>query len=157
MDAALSCLGYAARTCREVERYLDEKEYGEVEIYETVERLKELNLLGDEAYCRSFVESRLRAKPVSRRHLREQLAAHEAEPEAIEAALSAVSDGQELDNAAALGEKYMRKYAETEPRERARRVSQRLYACGFDNGVIRAALERLFEGAEDTDDFGNGD
>ena len=44
MDSALRFLGARARTIREVERHLDACEYGEVEVYETVERLKELRL-----------------------------------------------------------------------------------------------------------------
>jgi len=157
MDAALSFLGYCARTVRETERYLDTQEYGEVEIYETVERLKDLGLLGDAAYCQSFVESRLRAKPVSRKHLREQLRMHEADSAAVDTALAEISDETELDNAVSVGEKYMRKYAACEGEERAKRVFQRLYACGFESDTIRTAMDRLLEGAGASDDFGNGD
>lgn len=73
MDAALTYLGFRARTVREVERYLDEKQYGEFEIMQVVDRLTELGLLNDAQYAADFVDSRLRTKPVSRRILREQL------------------------------------------------------------------------------------
>ena len=92
MDAALRYLGGRARTVREVERHLDASEYGEVEVYETVERLKELGLLNDLAFAAEFVRTRLATKPISRAHLREQLLAHETELEAIEQALLQVDE-----------------------------------------------------------------
>ena len=78
MDAALRFLA-RARTVREVERHLDACEYGEVEVYETVERLKDLGLLNDVTYAEEFVRTRLATKPISRAHLREQLLSHEAD------------------------------------------------------------------------------
>ena len=77
MDAALRYLGYRARTVRELERYLDEQQFGEYEISQVIERLKELGLADDAKFAADFIESRLRTKPVSRRHLQEQLYAHE--------------------------------------------------------------------------------
>ena len=70
MDAALRFLGARARTVREVERHLDNCEYGEVEVYETVERLKALGLLDDVAFANEFVRTRLATKPISRAHSR---------------------------------------------------------------------------------------
>ncbi len=87
MDAALGYLGYRARTVREVERYLDEKQYGEYEIMQVIDRLAELGLVNDTAFAEEFVASRLRTKPVSRRHLRAQLYAHELAREVIDEAL----------------------------------------------------------------------
>src|SRR5512133_3202225 len=84
MDAALRFLGARARTVRETERHLDACEYGEVEVYDTVERLKELGLLNDTAFAEEYVRTRLATKPVSRAHLREQLLAHEVEAQSIE-------------------------------------------------------------------------
>ena len=110
MDAALRHLGARARTVREIERYLDASEYGEVEVYETVERLKELGLLNDVAFAEEFVRTRLATKPVSRAHLRQQLLAHEAEAEAIEHALASLGGETEADNAALIAGKYIRQY-----------------------------------------------
>jgi regulatory protein len=76
MDAALSFLTARMRTVREVEEKLDELQYGEADVFSTVERLKELNLLNDEAYAREFVRSRLATKPVSRQKLYLDLRAH---------------------------------------------------------------------------------
>lgn len=147
MDAAMRYLGYSARTVREVERHLDGKQFGEVEISDTVERLMELRLLDDAAYCEAFVSSRLRAKPISRQRLRRQLKEHEAEESAIADALAHVTDEVERANARAVAEKYQRQFAGMEPAERRRRVQARLQARGFDYDTIRMVTEGLEEGS----------
>lgn len=144
MDAALKFLGYSARSVREVERHLDDKQYGEVEVYETVERLKELGLLNDRAFAEDFIRTRLAAKPVSRRKLYEQLTQHELDRAVIEEALSAVDDTVETDNARAIADKYARQLAALPEEERRERVLQRLIARGYsyDDAVaaVRASL-----------------
>jgi len=145
MDAALHFLGYRARSVREMERYLDEKQYGEYEIMQTVERLHELGLLDDEKFCRDFIESRLRTKPISRRHLREQLFAHEIATDIIEAALSMVTDEFEFQNAVSVADKYLVQFQDLERDERFERTLQRLLGRGFDYTVSRSAIETVAE------------
>ena len=141
MDAALKFLGYSARSVREVERHLDEKQYGEVEVYDTVERLKELGLLDDRAFAEAFIRSRLATKPVSRRKLYEQLLSHELPRELIEEALGAVDDLAEQDNALAVAEKYARQMEALPEDERAQRVLQRLLTRGYAYDDAAAAVE----------------
>lgn len=149
MDAALHYLSARARTVREVERYLDERDYAEADVLATVNRLMELNLLNDLLYAEEFVRTRLATKPVSRRRLRGQLMQHEADPAAIDAALSAVPDDDEAARAAEVADKYARQMAALEPEERARRVRQRLLARGYDYDDIEDALNRcMAEGEE---------
>ena len=143
MDAALRYLTNAPRTVREVERRLDDLEFGEVETAAVVERLEELGLLNDESYCREFVSSRLRTKPVSRRHLHEQLRNHEAQETAIEAALAQVDDETEFQNACLVAEKYARQFETLSPEERENRLTKRLLGRGFDYDHTRRAIESL--------------
>ncbi len=148
MDEALRFLGARARTVREMEHHLDRCEFGEVEIYETVERLKELNLLDDKAYAEEFVRTRLNTKPVSRAHLRMQLLAHEIGQEALENALLLVDDAQESRSAALVAGKYARQYAKLPPNERDELVLRRLTARGYGYDEARAALSALTEDGE---------
>ena len=148
MDAALRYLGYRARTVRELERYLDEQQFGEYEISQVIERLKELGLADDTKFAADFIESRLRTKPVSRRHLQEQLYAHELPQEVIEEALSAVTDEMEQANATAVAEKYWRQFMALPDAKRAERVLQRLQGRGFSYGVSLQAVTMLSDAAE---------
>ncbi len=148
MDAALRYLGARARTVRETERHLDACEYGEIEVYETIERLKELGLLNDAAYAEDFVRTRLATKPVSRAHLRQQLLSHETDADAIEHALSQIGESAEAQSAAAIAEKYARQYARLPKEEREEMVLRRLLARGYAYDDARAAL-RETTGTED--------
>lgn len=150
MDEALRFLGARARTAREMEHHLDRCEFGEVEIYETVERLKELNLLNDAAYAEDFVKTRLNTKPVSRAHLRMQLIEHEIEQNALENALLLVDDDQETRSAALIAEKYARQYAKLPQSERDELVLRRLTARGYTYDDARAALSALTEEGDET-------
>ncbi|MEA4869764.1 MAG: RecX family transcriptional regulator [Christensenella sp.] len=145
MDAALRYLGSRARTVREVERHLDAGEYGEVEVYETVERLKELGLLNDVAFAEEFVRTRLATKPVSRAHLRQQMLAHETDAEAIEQALSSLEGDAEANNAVQIAEKYARQYARLPEDERREMVMRRLISRGYSYDDARAAFAGVTE------------
>jgi len=149
MDEALRFLGARARTVREMEHQLDRCQYGEVEIDQTIARLKELNLLDDAAYAAEFVRTRLNTKPVSRAHLKAQLIAHEVEHEAIERALLAVDDEQETNSAILIAEKYARQYAKLPEDERRELVLRRLMARGYGYDDARAALLAALPGEDE--------
>lgn len=143
MDAALKYLTTKARTVREMELYLDKREYGEYEVYQVVERLKELGYLNDEAYACDFVRTRLATRPISRAKLKEQLYAHKLSPDAIDAAISGVSDEEEQKNAAAVAEKYMRIFCELPQEQKRKRLLQRLCARGYGYDTVRACMAGL--------------
>ena len=143
MDAALGYLGYRARTVRVVERYLDEKQYGEYEIMQVIDRLAELGLVNDTAFAEEFVASRLRTKPVSRRHLREQLYAHELPREVIDEALSTITDETERANALEVAKKYAEQFASLPREEREQRVTKRVLARGFSYETVKNAMAEL--------------
>lgn len=145
MDAALSYLTGRMRTVREVEDKLDDLQYGEGDILATVERLKELNLLNDEAYAREFVRSRLATKPVSRQKLYMDLRAHKVPEEWIEVALNELPSETEGNNALAVAQKYWRQMAALEEPVRRERVLRRLTGRGFSAEASLAAIRQAAE------------
>lgn len=151
LEAALNYISSRARTVREVENRLDLLNYAEYDVYQAVERLKELGYLNDEKYAADFVETRLATKPMSRRRLREQLYAHFVPQEIINETLSAITDEQEAANALKVTEKYARQYSPLEQEERKQRVARRVVGRGFDYGAIRAAMEAVFGDASGVD------
>ena len=149
MDEALRFLSARARTVREVERRLDACEYGEVEVYETVERLKDLGLLNDAAFAEQFVQTRLSTKPVSRAHLREQLMQHEVDRDALEQALLLVDEETEAGSAVAVAAKYARQGARLPEDEKREFVLKRLMARGYGYDAARNALEQALSGEDE--------
>ena len=148
MDAALDYLTDRMRTVREVADRLDDLQYGEGDILAAVERLKELNLLNDEAYAREFIRSRLATKPVSRQKLYMDLRAHKVPEEIIEAALNDLSQDTETDNAREVAKKFWRQMSGLEERVRRERVLRRLMSRGFST---EASLAAIREAAEEDD------
>ena len=148
MDHAMRYLTARDRTVSEMQTYLDGKEYGEADIDATVERLIVLGLLNDARYAVRFVETRLASKPVSRRHLWEQLKGHGISDELIRAALDTVEPEDELQNARAVAEKYTRQMKDLDPDMRRERVLKRLLSRGFSYDVSRKAMDSVAEEEE---------
>ncbi len=141
MDYAMKYLTVKDRSVSEMQAYLDEKDFSEADVNATVERLIELGLLDDRRYAQRFVETRLATKPVSRRHLYEQLKGHNIPEEAIREAMELVSKDAERENALSVARKFARQFASLEPDKRRLRVLNRLQARGYSYEDARAAAE----------------
>ena len=141
MDYAMQYLTAKDRTVSEMQEYLDGKAFGEADVDAAVARLQELGLLDDRRYARRFVETRLATKPVSRRHLYEQLRGHGLSEEIIREAMELADTDTERENALAVARKYARQFAALEPDKRRQRVLNRLEARGYSYDVARAAFE----------------
>ena len=126
-----------------MELHLDSCYFGEVEVYECVERLKELGYLDDARYAADFIESRLRTRPVSRRKLHAQLYNHNLPESVIDKALEAVTDEIERENAAKIAAKYWRQFQNLEDFDRKTRVMRRLMGRGYDFEAIRQSVEAI--------------
>lgn len=151
MDAALTYLGARMRTEKEVAGRLKTLGYTEEETAACLERLGELGLVSDEAFAGEFVRSRRAAGDVSRAHLKYQLAGRKTDPDAAEAALSAVSDEDELLACQRLAEKLMRQKAALPPRERKQKVLAALCRRGFSTETALSACRGFTEDEEDYD------
>ena len=141
MEYAMKYLAIKDRTVKEMQTYLDGKEFGEADVDATVSRLLELGLLDDARYAKRFTETRTASKPISRRHLIDQLKSHGVGDAEIEAALETLQDDAEDENARAVAEKFLRQFRDLEPQKRRERVLSRLIARGFSYDVARKAYE----------------
>ena len=141
MDYAMKYLTAKDRTVSEMQAYLDEKDFGEADVDATVARLQELGLLDDRRYAQRFVETRLASKPVSRRHLYEQMKGHGISEEYIREAMELADSDTERENALSIARKFVRQFADLEPEKRRARVLNRLEARGYSYDTARNALE----------------
>ena len=141
MDYAMKYLALKDRTVSEMQTYLDGKDFGEADVDATVERLIELRLLDDRRYAQRYVETRLNAKPVSRRHLYEQLKSHGIEEQDSREAMEQTDEDDERENALSVARKFARQFKDLEPDKRRMRVMSRLLARGYGYDTARNALE----------------
>ncbi len=145
MDHALAHLGYRQRTIREMADYLDEKDFGEADVDRTLERLIELGLLDDRKFADDFIRTRLASKPISRRHLGEQLYGHRLDRALIDEALLVIDDEAEQKNADAVMRKYYRQLASLPDDVRHERCVSRLLARGFSFDGAQTAWRHVYE------------
>ena len=146
MEYALRYLGNRARSVREVEDYLDGKQFGESDIMATVDRLLEVGYLGDEKFAAEFVESRLRTKPFSRNALLRQLLERKVSKDIAKAAIAEISDEDELKNCYAVMEGFWFSLSGLPQADRRRRVCSRALARGFGYDTVVVCRNRLFGG-----------
>lgn len=139
LDKALTHISGSMKTEREIRLFLERKGYTEPVAEYCVGKMKEYGYIDDAAYCRMYTESCRGKKGV--RLIRSELKAKGADPEAAEAALSAVDWEQEA--AQAVFRKYMRSKPYTQ--ENLRRAVRHLLSRGFDPDIVQEAVRKAAE------------
>ncbi|MEM7128741.1 MAG: RecX family transcriptional regulator [Chloroflexota bacterium] len=137
--AALRYLGYRQRSCREIERYLADKEYpGEV-IEATIHRLYEYSYVDDEAFARAFVADRERFRPKGERALRQELRHKGIDDEIITSVLTELDEDA---SAWAAVEPKMERWLMLDEEVFKKKITGFLGRRGFSYEIIRTVIER---------------
>lgn len=143
-SAALNLLGYRARSTVEVEQRLQQRDFGERAIAQTIKRLLREGYLNDTSFGEAWVESRQRASPRSTRALRYELRRKGVEAAVIDEVLATV-DIDEEDAAWRAIEPKLDRWRNLEQMQFRQKVSGFLARRGFNHEVARAAIERAWE------------
>ena len=122
---------------------------------ETIRRLNELGYLDDTAYCKKYIASAIRGKPVSRAGLLNELIYHKGvSKEIAEAAVSAAYEDPSVltddENAYRLLQKKTCGRIPEDQKERAK-LYRFLAGKGFSYHSVDAALQRIKEEGRETD------
>lgn len=141
LDKALSHLSATRKTEREMRDFLAKKGYLPAVADYVTEKLRAYDLLDDGAYAEAYTEQAVRTK--GGRLIRAELRRKGVGEEAIDAALSAVSEEQTLLSAKTLLEKYMRGKEATV--QNLQKAYQYLTRKGFDYETAKSALTELGE------------
>ena len=142
LDAAARFLETRPRSVTEVRRRLVGAGYRPELVQGAIDRLLELRILDDEAFARSWVESRDRARPRGERAIREELRVKGIDRATIDAVLEerrgGAEDEPDRDAAERLIERNARSLARVaDPRKRRERAYALLARNGFDPDVCR--------------------
>jgi regulatory protein len=158
LEAALRFLEPRPRSIGEVRRRLTRVGYREDLVEGAIARLVELGMLDDEAFARSWIESRDRARPRGERALRMELARKDIERAVTDGAIAdRESERPEADEAAARlllarNERSLIRIAD--PRVRRQRAYALLARNGFEPelaGQLVRGLEVEADDAQDAD------
>ena len=149
MTAALRLLSYRQRSEREMWDALRSRGIPEAIAGETLDRLRQLRLLDDQAFAEAWTESRQRNRPRGKRMLLAELAQKGIERELAQTSVSAIDE-----EAAALraGRKRSRTLGGLEFREFRRRLGDFLARRGFGYEVCEAAVKQLWAEVGGSDD-----
>ena len=142
MDTAFRLLAYGPRSVHELRNRLKRKSFEPEIIARTVDRLKELGYVDDEAFARFWTESRRSSSPRSARLLASELRLKGIAPQVANEATSAISDDEAAYEAASGRLRSLRGLEYKTFRERLGRF---LTSRGFDYGVAWATIDRCWE------------
>jgi regulatory protein len=141
MTAALRLLSYRQRSEREMWDALRSRHIPEAIAGETLDRLRQLRLLDDQAFAEAWTESRQRNRPRGKRMLLSELSQKGIEREVAQASVAAID---EEDAALRAGRKRSRTLGGLEFREFRRRLGDFLARRGFGYEVCEAAVKQLW-------------
>jgi regulatory protein len=147
LTTAANFIGYRPRSRAEVRTRLERDEWSEEVIARVLERLQAAQMLNDAEFAANWVGARERSKPRGSRLLTQELRQKGVAKEEIEAALPDAD--AELENAMAALAKLERKLAPYTGRDRDQKATEHLMRRGFSFSVIKAALRRESEDAEE--------
>ncbi len=135
---ALALLAYRPRSVHEVRTRLQRAGADEQTIARVVSRLQAVGLLSDAEFSQAWVESRLRARPRSKRAIAWELRRKGIAEDQIAAALAAVDDE---DTARRVAQKQWLRLQRLPPAERKRKLYAALVRQGFDHDTIVQTIE----------------
>jgi regulatory protein len=148
----LNQLNFMPRSRKELETTLA-KRHIEPDVAKSVlDRFEEIGMVDDAAFAELLIRSRCNTKRVSRSVLRQQLRQKGVDQEIIEAALTVISDADELRMATELVERKVRAMARLEPEVRKRRLFGLLSRKGYNTAIALRVIQDLeasdFNGTE---------
>lgn len=122
----------------------DKELYSELVVETTIQKLKELRLVDDEQFARSWVESRSRKKGM--RVIRQELFQKGISREIIEKVYSEQGTvDSELETAEKLLEKKLRIWKDLEPQKFKQKAYDFLMRRGFEYEVVKDVVEKLIK------------
>ena len=149
LAAALRFLEARPRSTAEVRRRLVTRGYRPDLVEGCLERLLDIGILDDEAFARTWVESRDRARPRGERALRAELRGKGIDRHVVDDVLE-VRDSEQPDADAAAARRVLERHAGAlarvaDPRARRQRAYALLARSGFDSDTAVEAISRFGE------------
>ncbi len=143
-EQAVRLLGYRPRSRYEIEQYLKRKKVDQETVAAVTRRLEASGYLDDEAFARFWVENRERFSPRGKRALAQELRQKGVPDETIRRVLHDLVQDEE-DSAFGVAEAYSRRLKDVDYQTFRRKLTGVLARRGYDYGVIRSVVRRLWE------------
>ena len=149
LDSAVKLLALCDRTEGELREKLGAAGYPDSCIDQVIAKLYAEELIDDEAFARSWVQSR--AHKHGRSRIRHELARKGIDKETAQAAVEQLSDEDQLADAVRLTGKYLARTHGDMDRNLDQRTLAMLARHGYDADIARRALETIANGQDEAD------
>lgn len=143
LQLAYRWLSYQLRTEKELRTYLRDHEIEGSDIPKIIQRLKELQLVDDEMFAKSFVRTQMRTSERGPGQIQQQLIKKGVAPSVIESALAEYSGDNQLANASNAAAKLLKRQHNKSWRESLQKVRMGLMQKGFSKEIIDEAMATL--------------
>ncbi|WBO84507.1 regulatory protein RecX [Hymenobacter yonginensis] len=143
---------YQERNQKEVESKLREYGLNEDEAGEIIIRLSREKLLDEERFAKAYVRGHYRTKKWGRRRIVQELKQKGISDYCIKAGLKEIDGDEYYQNLVDVLEKKDRQEKERNPRLRRQKIQLFLTAKGFEQDLIKMALDDLGKAPEEDDD-----
>ena len=153
--AALDYLSYGARTTAEVRRKLRDRGFDEAAVEDALAKMQDYGYLDDAAYARAFARGRFAGRGYGPQRLRADLLRRGVAREAVDAALDALTEAEDLGEAARRhGRQRWRALArEADVRKRKQKTMDFLVRRGFSFDLAREVADELARGEDEEADW----
>jgi regulatory protein len=141
-NSAIRLLGYRPRSESELRQRLARRGYDEETTGKTLLKLRELELVDDDAFARYWVENREAFSPRSQRLAKMELKSKGLEAEIIDKAVSSID---EKDSAYRAAEKRASRLTALDYQEFRQKLGQYLVRRGFNYGIIKEITEKVWK------------
>ena len=149
VNRAIDFLSYRPRSSEEVRRNLVKKDIPETIVSIAMERLQNLGYLDDLAFARFWIENRDAFKPRGPRALRFELRQKGIGDDILDPLFEEILDIP--DSAYRVAQKQIRQYKGKTRQEFKHKLSGKLQRRGFDYGIIKDVIQRLYEELDESD------
>lgn len=139
---AIQYLGAKPRTRKQIQQYLQRKEFEDENIQYALDRLEKEHIVDDEEYARQFASGRLRNSLKGRRWIKQELQQRGVSKEAAAEATDALDREVELIAAKKAAEKKARSL-KGELRDRKRKLMGYLMRRGFPTDIVMEAIKSI--------------
>jgi regulatory protein len=142
LNAAYQFLSARPRSQNEIVQRLKKRGFGQADIESTVQKLRQLKLVDDEAFAEYWQENRTAFRPRSQRALKVELRQKGVATELIQAAVEKVDESEGAYQAAAAK---ARRMATLDYREFRQKLGGFLQRRGFSYGIIKTTVKRVWQ------------
>ena len=146
-NTAYRLLTYRARSRKELEEKLKDRDFSDAVIEAVIAGLARLGYINDQEFARQWAAGRIRLRGFGRRRIEQELRNKGISRDVVRETLREVfEDAPEADIAQQEAEKKLRSLARLAPEVRRRRLAGHLERRGFSSGTIYDVLRRVGAG-----------